>query len=222
MIGSEIKKSVFRDTYTFYENSSPEIIVAPQLVRFVRRNAGKSILDYGFAVGNYCLHFKQQGYQTTGVDINLNYVNRARQRGVNVHHLNGAAPFPDKSFDTVIIFEVLEHLEHPEFVLQDAKRLARKNVLITTPNSERVDELRKEGLLFEHFADLDHKNIFTPESMHQLLSQYFLSVKIKKGNGINPFALSHFSSLRLLGKALSYYGILHPYFHYRLFAVCKP
>ncbi len=220
MIGSEIKKSVFRDTTTFYNNAPQEVVVARQLARFVRRYAGKSILDYGCAIGNYCLYFQQLGYTTTGVDINLQYVNDARKRGVNALHLNGPAPFPDKSFDTVIIFEVLEHLDHPEIVLRDAKRLARKNILITTPNSERVEELRREGLLFEHFADLDHKNFFTPETMQNLLSQHFTKVKVQKGNGINPFALSSLKMLRLLGKALSYYGILRPYFHYRLFAVC--
>ncbi len=221
MIGEEIRNIVFRDTATFYTSVPTEVIVARQLVRFVRRNSGKKILDYGCAVGNYCLYFKDHGFETTGVDINSHYVAIARSRGVDAYVLNGNANFPDKSFDTVIIFEVLEHLENPDIILQDAKRLARKNVLITTPNCDRITELRNEGLLFEHFADLDHKNFFTPETLHTLLSKHFRTVKVEKGNGINPFALSSFKFMRTIGKTLSYLKITRPYFHYRLFAVCE-
>lgn len=221
MIGEEIRNIVFRDTATFYSSVSAEVIVARQLVRFVRRNSGKKILDYGCAVGNYCLYFKEHGFETTGVDINPNYVAIARNRGVDAYVLNGSADFPDKSFDTVLIFEVLEHLENPDQILEDAKRLARKNVLITTPNCDRVEELRNEGLLFEHFADLDHKNFFTPAALHLLLSKHFRSVNVEKGNGINPFALSSFKFLRIIGKIMSYVGIYRPYFHYRLFAICE-
>jgi SAM-dependent methyltransferase len=44
-------------------------------------------------------------------------------------------PFRDRQFDTVILLEVLEHLERPETALQDAQRLVRVGgkIIVSTP-----------------------------------------------------------------------------------------
>ena len=36
------------------------------------------------------------------------------------------SPFEDKSFDTVILFEILEHVSRPVEILKEAKRVAKK------------------------------------------------------------------------------------------------
>ncbi|MBW7888003.1 MAG: methyltransferase domain-containing protein [Bacteroidetes bacterium] len=222
MIGKEIHDIVFRDTKDFYKSNSHEINVSRPIVRFIEQHAGKQILDFGCAIGNYSLHLSGKGYVTTGVDINEQYVKIAQSRGVNALHITGKTPFADKSFDTVIILEVLEHLSDPDIVLQEAKRLAKNNVLITTPNCNKIKELRNVGLLFEHFADKDHRNFFTQETMHELLLKHFSSVKVIEGNPINPLGLFHSPLIRRLGKVLSYTKILPAQYSYRLFAVAQP
>lgn len=44
-------------------------------------------------------------------------------------------PFRDRQFDTVILLEVLEHLDQPETALQDAKRLVKAGgkLIVSTP-----------------------------------------------------------------------------------------
>jgi 2-polyprenyl-3-methyl-5-hydroxy-6-metoxy-1,4-benzoquinol methylase len=44
-------------------------------------------------------------------------------------------PFRDRQFDTVILLEVLEHLEQPEIALQDARRLVKAGgtIIVSTP-----------------------------------------------------------------------------------------
>ena len=220
MIGEEIRNTVFRDTTTYY-HSMPDEMVARQLIRFVIKNAGTSIFDLGCATGNYATAFSNRGYVVKGGDVNSQYVEIAKSRGVDAVIIEGKVPFPDKSFDTVICFEVIEHVADIDALLNEAKRLARKNVLLTTPNSENVIELIQQGLLYEHFAELDHKNFFTKESLHNVLSKYFTSVSVKKGDGINPLALIGFTPVRFFGKVLTKLGIIRPHFHFRLFAVCK-
>lgn len=221
MIGNEIKESVFRDTAVLY-HSMPEDAVARQIIRFTRRHAGQTVLDLGCATGNYSVVLQRLGYTMTGADVNPSYVQRAKERGIEaVLITDGKVPLPDKCVDTVVCFEVLEHVPNPSLLLSEAARLARKNVLFTTPNSEHVMDLQREGLLFEHFAELDHKNFFTERTFRELLQPYFTRVTVKKGDGINPLALIGFRPLRLAGKALTKLGILRPRYHFRLFAVCE-
>ncbi len=219
MIGEDIRASVFRDTRTFYDHV-PIDQVARQLIAFARKHAGNEILDLGCAVGNYSRRLASLGYHVKGADINPEYVRIARERGVDASLIHGEVlPFPDKSFDSVLLFEVLEHLPDPDSVLREAGRVARKNVILTTPNSEGVTELQRMGLLFEHFGDLDHRNFFTRDSMGKLLEKHFPRVRVKRGDGINPLALMPWKPVRVLGTGLTRLGLLTPRFYFRLFAV---
>lgn len=220
MIGEDIRSAVFRDTTTYY-NSMPEGLVARQLISFVRKYASGSILDLGCATGNYSVILKSLGYDVKGADVNPEYVRRARERGIDTAVIDGQVPFLDKSFDTVICFEVIEHVADLDVVLSEAKRLAKKIVLFTTPNSEHVTELIQQGLMYEHFAELDHKNFFTKDSLTKALQKHFAHVEVKKGDGINPLALFGSPLIRLPGKVLTKLGILRPQYYFRLFAVCS-
>jgi len=220
MIGDEIRNSVFRDTKSFYRQFPADVVARP-LIAFTKKHAGNEILDLGCATGNYCRHLASLGYTVKGADINAEYVATARERGVDAVLIGTEVPFPDRSFDTVLVYEVLEHLDDPDSVIREAKRLSRHNVLFTTPNSGGVELLQREGLLFEHFADFDHKNFFTEESLGRLLRPHFARVKIIKGEGINPLALVGARPLRFLGKALTRAGLVPVQHHFRLYAVAE-
>jgi 2-polyprenyl-3-methyl-5-hydroxy-6-metoxy-1,4-benzoquinol methylase len=220
MIGEEIRASVFRDTKNYYEQVPPDS-VAHQLIAFAQKYAGSEILDLGCASGNYSRRLAAMGYSVKGADVNPRYVQIARERGVDAYLIEGTLPFPDRSFDSVIVFEVLEHLSDPLQVIREAKRVARYNVLFTTPNSEGIAELQRNGLLFEHFADLDHKNFFTEESLHRLLDAHFARVTVRKGDGINPLGLMPSRAVRFLGRLLTRLKLLRPQFYFRLFAVAE-
>ncbi|HKO52605.1 MAG TPA: class I SAM-dependent methyltransferase [Polyangiaceae bacterium] len=220
MIGQEIRSAVFRDTTEFYLRFPPDT-VAGRLVDFVKRKAGHSVLDLGCATGNYCVALSKAGFDMKGADINPKYVEVARARGVDAYVAEGRAPFPDKSFDTVLLFEVLEHVPDPAETVAEARRLARKNVLITVPHSGGIDELQKSDLLFEHFADSDHKHFYTEASLGKLLSAHFSNVHIEKGDAISPFALAKDKWLRSFGTLLMKVGVVRPRFHVRLYAAAE-
>jgi SAM-dependent methyltransferase len=220
MIGREIRQSVFRDTKNLYA-SYPADIVAPPLIRFARKYAGKTILDLGCATGNYCRKLSKLGFTMAGADINPEYVRIARERGVDARVIEGRVPFDDASFDSVLLTEVLEHVEDPGPLLAEARRIARKNVLITTPHSGDIDLLRQQGVLYEHFADLDHRNFFTRDSLDALLRESFPHVRVWKGNGLNPLGLFPGAPVRFVGKVLGHFHIIPPAFYFRLYAVAE-
>jgi len=220
MIGRDIRDGVFRDTRNLYTAYPPDIVSRPH-IRFVRKYAGKSILDLGCATGNYCVHLTGLGYSMAGADINPEYVRIARDRGVDARVIVERVPFDDLSFDTVLLSEVLEHVEDPTPLLADARRLARKNVLITTPHSGDIANLHQQNLLYEHFADLDHRNFFTQSSLEELLAPVFPRVRVWKGDGLNPLALFPGAPVRFVGRVLGRLHIIPPAFYFRLYAVAE-
>jgi len=211
-----------RDTRTYYLNLSPDEAVAPGHLAFAREHSGRSVLDFGCAIGAYCLALSRLGFACTGVDVNPAYVERAQASGVGAHLVDGGepAPFPDASFDTVLLFEVLEHVPDYEQVLREAARLTRKNVLITVPNCAAVDALEDSGLVFDHMLDQDHVNFFTPETLAAALAAIFPAHEVEQREFVDRGVLRRLLPAAI-GKPLSALyaaGLLGQRFSYRLFA----
>jgi ubiquinone/menaquinone biosynthesis C-methylase UbiE len=73
----------------------------------------------------------------TDSEVLINASELARACGIkNISFAVGDAyrlPFADRSFDTVTLLEVLEHLERPSDAVSEAVRVARERVIITVP-----------------------------------------------------------------------------------------
>jgi len=77
----------------------------------------------------------------------------------NLNFVQGNAenlPFEDGEFDTVIIGEVLEHVDSPVQVLKECKRVG-KNIYITTPNEWEWTEIKRP------FTTKGHIRFFTED-----------------------------------------------------------
>jgi spore maturation protein CgeB/ubiquinone/menaquinone biosynthesis C-methylase UbiE len=133
---------------------------------------GKRILDIGCSQGITCLLLAREGFHCIGVDLEkqaIDYAVAALQkegdavrervefRVEDAAHLS----FPDGSFDTIILGEVLEHLTHPEKILREAKRLLKGEgrVIITVPFG-----------LNDH---PDHKRSYYPISFLEAVRPFF-------------------------------------------------
>jgi SAM-dependent methyltransferase len=190
-------------------------------VRFARGNAGNTILDLGCGFGAYSNALKKDGLRCFGCDINFDYLRQAVANGIPVARVDSVLPFRDRSFDTVLIFEVLEHVADVNNVLREAFRVARKNVLITVPNSESIGQMKANDVTYAHMLSSDHLHFFDPESLDELLKRYSKSVSIERSDPIYPFwFLSR--SLPFYGlKLLFRLGLLKPRFFSRLYAVAS-
>lgn len=121
----------------------------PLLVR------GHSVLDVGCGDGaRYGAQLHDCGLHVHGVDISSVAVEEARKRGIDarVSRLEGALPYPDASFDSVICLEVLEHLVDPETVVREIRRVLKPGgrALLSVPNTGFYTT-RIELLLTGHF-----------------------------------------------------------------------
>lgn len=211
------KHDIFRDTKEFYLTNEN---ISPNLIKFTTNHAGKKILDIGCATGEYCKKLSEIGFKCTGVDINPEYILKAKQKGIDAHIMDGETlDFPNNSFDTVILFEVLEHVNNPKIVLKEAKRVAGKNVLISVPNCTEFTLLRAFNLTYDHFLDLDHINFFNKNDMEDLLSNCFNRFKVEEKEliGMNVVGLPKWVKLSLL--LLNKLKIINIY--YRLYAIAE-
>src|SRR5215471_14521979 len=168
-------------------------------VRFARRHAGHTVLDLGCGFGAYSSALAAEGLSCFGCDINLDYLRRAVGVGIPVASVDSLLPFRDRTFDTVMIFEVLEHVADVGRVLSEAFRVARKNVLITVPNSEKIEQMKANDVTYAHMLSSDHLHFFEPESLNALLRRYATDVTIEPSDPIYPFWF--------LSRSLPFYGL---------------
>src|SRR3712207_3512897 len=114
-----------RATRTWYRGVDPMSQVDPALVAFAAGRAGRPRLDVGCGLGGYVKALTEGGLDCRGLDVEAEYVEVARGLGVEAEVYDGERlPLQDGGVDTVILFEVLEHLEDPAALLREARRVA--------------------------------------------------------------------------------------------------
>jgi 2-polyprenyl-3-methyl-5-hydroxy-6-metoxy-1,4-benzoquinol methylase len=206
-----------RDTRVWYRDADPMEQVDYALVDFAQQHAGPSIVDLGCGLGGYSKVLAERGFQVQAFDVVPEYVERARGLGVAAELYDGERlPLADASVDTVILLEVIEHLEQPERVLAEARRVARRNVLVTTPNC--TQSFGMVPIEFSHMLDTDHRHFFTEQSLRELLDQVFGSCVIEQVAPIdrNLSGLVLPRVLRPVYRALDRYGLVKPRYFARL------
>ena len=142
-----------------------------KLARIVR-DSGQSILDVGCGPGVYLKALKETGHIVAGVDANPIFVEQARQVSQNVWQTDLDAEFlrafKDASFDTVLMLDILEHIEHDRELLQDAKRVCRQNVILTVP-ARMPESMEGSQLVFGAYMDPTHRRYYSAEDLSAVL-----------------------------------------------------
>lgn len=117
------------------------------ILRLIRYVAG-DILDFGAGSAKYKNIIAPRG---------LSYVAFDMAAGQNIDVVGDAhhPPFQDKSFDTIIMTQVLEHIAHPEIVFKELFRMLRRGGygIVTAP------------FLIPYHADPHDYYRYTPEGL---------------------------------------------------------
>jgi ubiquinone/menaquinone biosynthesis C-methylase UbiE len=214
------KEKAFRDTNNWYANRSG--YASLELVNFAMSHAGNRVLDIGCATGEYTKRLKDHEFECIGVDKNPDYVKEANAKGNEAYRMDAKhLEFSDKSFDTALLFEVLEHIDDPSEVLKEAKRVSRKNVLITVPDCTDFDYLSQMGLTFEHMLEKDHVNFFTKSDLEGLLSEHFKDYEIHEADPVMLSIHELPAFLRPFLRRLYRWNLVHPLAYYRMYAIAR-
>lgn len=140
------------------------VLLYPRLCRYLKGRA----LDIGCGIGDM-LKFRPG---TIGVDVNPFNVDICTQRGLTTQVMDiDVLPFPDGSFDSALLDNVLEHIESPERLLAETFR-------VLVPNGRLI--VGVPGVKGQQ-SDPDHK-VFYGESALMALA---------KGNGFTVDKFFH-------------------------------
>ena len=94
---------------------------------FVSAEPGRKVLNVGAGQGSFSVRLAHRGFDVTSVDESEPAVAvlRQRLRGAVARADAADLPFPDRTFDALVLAEVLEHLPDDEAALREAARVLR-------------------------------------------------------------------------------------------------
>jgi len=141
----------------------------PEHELLLRRWVEGTVLDVGCATGIYVDLLARLGHDARGIDCSEELVAfaRAQRRGTFDVGDAEALPYPDDAFDTVLAFDVLEHVDDAR-ALAEIARVARRRVLLSVP-AETPKALRDAGLLLRHHEDPSHRRVYAREDVAALV-----------------------------------------------------
>jgi len=137
--------------------------------------SAKRVLDLGSGCGYGTALLAEVAAQAIGIDsapealaYACTHYSHPRLRFVQASAL--ALPFPDATFDLIVCFELIEHVEPWPRLLEEARRTLRPGgqFLVSTPNREPYAEYRGPA-----GPNPYHKHEFDFDEFHEALLQYF-------------------------------------------------
>ena len=155
---------------------------------------GAKIFEVGCAFGHFLKAAKKRGYQVSGVEIS-EACQEITDEGINIYHkrledLN----LEEGSFDAVVMLDVIEHFEDPDFALRKIKQILNKKhgiIALITPNYESLTRKILRSAWW-HFKQ-EHLYYFSKKGLLKLFQNYGFEV-INLKRAVKGTSLSYISS----------------------------
>ncbi len=164
-----------------------KLVMIDQLIRPHLR-AGSRLLEIGCGAGNLLLQATVPGSYSVALDLSMQALTFVRSRFVDAQSspnapngflcmqaIGESLPFPDNTFDCILLSEVIEHLEAPEISIREAVRVLCPcgRLLVTTPNYRSFWPLMEWVIdrlnMAPKMAGEQHISRFHPSSLRNLL-----------------------------------------------------
>jgi SAM-dependent methyltransferase len=177
-----------------------------------------TLLDIGCAMGVLLEEAGKQGIEAYGVDISADAVAYCRKKGLRV-----SRTYPNKHFDIVTAFEVIEHERDPLAMMIRVHSLLRSGgiAILTTPNYSSIWR-KMMGSWWVGYKHPEHVTFWNPDSLTFLLNKAgFTHVEVRHDEP-RPFPLSFVFTrsadyfpwaawlLKPIGKLLDKSGMINP------------
>ena len=147
--------------------------------RFAERYVkGKKTIDLGSGAGYGTHSLSKFAENVLGVDSSEEAVAYAARRynAPNLRYEVGDVtnlPYPDESFEAAVCFEVIEYLQRPEALVEEALRLLREDgvFVVSTPDKQTYSNDR-------NYVNPHHAKEMYPLEFRELLERHFRHVQI--------------------------------------------
>jgi ubiquinone/menaquinone biosynthesis C-methylase UbiE len=142
----EIQRDYYADTAAKYDSmharegaDDPETL--KYITFFLRAAQARTVLDVGAGTGRAILRMKEEmpGLSISGVEPVAALIEQGEREnnlpaGTLIQGVGENLPFADASFDVVCSFAILHHVRHPNAIVKEMMRVARKAILICDGN----------------------------------------------------------------------------------------
>ena len=181
---------------------------------------GAALLDIGAGTGFFLRAAKKRGWAVTGIEPNLSARNLANSKAPNtVFDSDTLRMLPEKSFDVITLWHVLEHLPNLDADIKTLQKLLKPNgrIVVAVPNFKSFDADYFKGFWAAydvprhlwHFSQQSISKVFSEvqmelESTHPLIMDAYyvclLSNKLKTGSYqiLNSFWVGFLSNCKAL------------------------
>ena len=142
----------------------------------------QTVLDIGCATGQFLDQLARQGHQATGIDFSADDVAEARARGHQAYvadlSRDNELVSGNRQFSVITLFQVIEHLEHPDLVFTGIAKVAAPGalLLIGCPSSRRYTRgfRHPEMVGTSDFWDSPPQHVFrwTPEALTRFAARH--------------------------------------------------
>jgi len=181
-----------RDNRRFFMRPAPQYV----LERFSPR-AGQAVLDLGCGGGELLPYLAATGstvfaldYSTDAVEVARSLIekfpNALRDRVCMEKGDVKSLPYPDRFFDIIYCFDVLEHINDDEVreMLREVGRVLKRGgrFIFTTPNVRKQSVIQEQQELVRkprHFTDRMHIGLRTSAQLRRILAEEGFGMRLR-------------------------------------------
>ncbi len=155
---------------------------------------GTEIVDIGAGQGHYSAWINQN-YPTTRI-VALDHLEHPNLEQVTyvATDLEADIPLPSATYQTILAFDIIEHIANEQHLLQEIMRIcAPGGTIIGSVPHDEDKFLPAYNLTFYHRSDVTHKRYYTVKTLTQALEAAgFSIITIDKQGGISPQVIAEF------------------------------
>ncbi len=194
-----------QDTSNYIKHTSGNPVQRKLIERFHATLLGKiaevnpaTFLDAGCGEGFVAdlIMKRVPGVKLTGFDFNPSSIEMAQKMNPNAEFVTASIfdiPFPDKSFELVGCFEVLEHQTDPGSALGELARVSSKSIIISVPHEPyfcMANVARGKNLdIRPRGSDPDHKQFWSRAKFGEFVTTTCPDFKIDWLGGSMPWTI---------------------------------
>ena len=171
-------------------------------------NANEKVLELGCGSGNLASVLHKKGVSIIASDISQTAIDHAEKQHPDIDfrvHSADKLPYDDQSFDSVMSFDVLEHLPDVDQHLSEVRRVLKPNgcYLFQTPNklsNATFETLKCRSMAWKKY----HPSLHFYGQLKRRLKQNGFCPKFVKMNTMNEFSVNKFKRIGLPGWLFSW------------------
>jgi SAM-dependent methyltransferase len=144
---------------------------------YISELPGGRVLDIGCGLG-FLLSALDQRWERYGIEVSAYAAERARSYGEIFTGPLLDCPFVEGSFDLVVMYHVIEHMDAPEANMIKLRKLLKPGgkLILGTPDFDSGCA-RRFGLNYRLLHDPTHVSLFSADSMHRFLRDHRFKIE---------------------------------------------